>query len=64
MVGAMQRAFEALGKLPEAQQEYIAERWLAELADEDAFDAKIDATAHLLAGLAEEALAEHRAGRS
>ena len=37
-------------------------RLLAELAAEDDFDRAIAGSAHKLAGLAAEALAEHRAG--
>ena len=67
MVKAMQRVFEAVARLPEAEQEAVAERWAAELAAEaaeEAFDAHLDATAHRLEGMAEAAWAEHQAGNS
>lgn len=50
MTTSLERAFAEAGKLPEAEQELLASRLLAELA------------ADKLSKLAAEALAEHRAG--
>ncbi len=62
MTALLQQAFAEASKLPEAEQDLLASRLLLELGDEDRFDAKIATTAHRLAGLAEAALAGHRAG--
>ena len=48
--------------MPTAEQELLATRLLAELADDDEFDRTIARTSDKLAILAKEALAEHRAG--
>jgi hypothetical protein len=58
----LQKAFAEASKLSEEEQDYLASQILEELADEDEFDQKIASTAHLLAGAAREAIAEHRAG--
>ena len=62
MTKLLEQAFRAAAQLTEAEQDVLAGRLLAELAEEDAFDQKIAQTAHKLTGLAEAALAEHRAG--
>lgn len=58
----LEQAFAQAAKLPEAEQELLASRLLAELADEDEFDRAILGSADKLSKLAAEALAEHRAG--
>jgi hypothetical protein len=58
----LERAFAEASKLPVVEQDLLASRLLAELAAEDDFDREIASSAHKLAGLAAEALAEHRAG--
>jgi hypothetical protein len=62
MTSLLRRAFDEAAKLPEAEQEILASRLLAELAAEDDFDRAIAGSAHRLADLAAEALHEHRAG--
>jgi len=62
MTTLLQQAFAAAEKLPTAEQDLLASRLLAELAAEDAFDREIARSSGKLAGLAREALAEHRAG--
>ncbi|WP_169978475.1 hypothetical protein [Tautonia rosea] len=62
MTTLLEKAFAEAAKLPEAEQEVLASRLLAELAAEDDFDRTIAGSAHRLVGLANEALAEHRAG--
>jgi hypothetical protein len=64
MTKLLQQAFDAAGKLPEAEQDLLASRLLAELAAEDEFDQAIQASAEKLGGLAAGALAEHRAGQT
>jgi sulfite reductase beta subunit-like hemoprotein len=62
MTKLLEQAFAEATKLPAAEQELLASRLLAELAAENDFDRAIVASADKLAGLAAEALAEHRAG--
>lgn len=57
-------AFAEAGKLSSDEQDLLASRVLAELADEAEFDRAISASADKLALLAKEALAEHRAGQT
>ncbi len=64
MTKLLEQAFARASALPEHDQDFLAEMVLDEIAQEEGFDAKIEATAHLLEPLAGEALAEHRAGRS
>lgn len=64
MTPLLQQAFNALAVLPPGEQDALAERLLAELADEDEFDRKLQATGHLLAGMAVAALAEDEAGET
>ncbi len=64
MTKLLERAFSEAGKLTSAEQDLLASRVLAELADEDEFDRAIAASADKLAALANEALAEHRAGQT
>ena len=64
MTPLLRQAFDALSVLPPGEQDALAERLLAELADEDEFDRKLQATGHLLAGLIAEAMAEAAAGET
>lgn len=64
MTPLLQSAFAAAAALPAAEQDALAARLLAELAAEDEFDRAIAGTGHKLAGLAAEALAEHRTGET
>ena len=61
MTRLLERAFAEAAKLPEAEQEVLASRLLAELAAEDDFDRVIAESAHKLTRLATEALSEHHA---
>jgi hypothetical protein len=63
MTKLLQEAFAEASKLSAAEQDLLASRLLAELAAEDEFDKTIARSAQKLARLAEEALAEHRAGQ-
>ena len=62
MTSLLQQAFAKAAALPPAEQDVLAARLLAELAEDDEFDRAIAASAEKLALLAEEALAEDRAG--
>lgn len=62
MTTLLERAFAEASRLPEAEQDVLASRLLAELAAEDAFDLAIARSTDQLSRLATEALAEHRAG--
>jgi hypothetical protein len=64
MTELLQRAFAEAGKLSSAEQDLLASRLLAELGEEDEFDRAIAASAEKLASLANNALAEHRAGKT
>ena len=62
MTTLLEQAFRAASQLSEAEQDQLATRLLAEIAEENAFDRALEQTGHKLARLTEEALAEHRAG--
>ena len=62
MTTLLQRAVAEVSRLSTAEQDLLASRLLAELAAEDDFDRAIAASSDKLARLAQEALAEHRAG--
>jgi hypothetical protein len=62
MTTLLQRALTEASRLSTAEQDLLASRLLAELDAEDDFDRAIAASSDKLARLAQEALAEHRAG--
>jgi hypothetical protein len=64
MTALLQKAFEKAATLAEPEQELLASRLLAELADEDEFDRTIARTSDKLAALARQALLEHRNGQT
>jgi hypothetical protein len=64
MTKLLERAFAEAGKLSPAEHDLLASRLLVELTDEGHFDRDIAASAGKLAPLANEALAEHRAGQT
>lgn len=64
MTTLLEQAFAEAAKLSAEEQDVLAARLLAELAAEDEFDRKIAQTSDKLAGLARQALAEHRAGKT
>ena len=64
MTKALKKAFDAASKLPEKDQEALAAAILEELAADERWDAAVTANASALEKLAEEALGEHRAGRT
>ena len=62
MTNLLQQAFAEAAKLSQAEQDLLASRMLTELQAEDTFDRAIAGSADKLVRLANEALAEHRAG--
>ncbi len=64
MTGALKRAFEVASKLPDAEQDALAAAILEELESERRWDELFQRSADTLAKLAQEALAEDRAGRT
>ena len=64
MTKLLQKAFEEASKLPENEQDALGNLLLQELASEQRWE-EIFARSHdLLAELADQALTEHRAGRT
>lgn len=64
MTTLLEQAFAEAAKLSPAEQDLLAAHLLAELAAETEFDRAIVRSSASLAGLAAEALAEHRAGQT
>jgi hypothetical protein len=64
MTKLLQKAFDEASKLPEAEQDALGRVLLEELASERRWEQLFAGSQDLLAELADEALAEHRAGRT
>ena len=64
MTKLLEEAFAEVSKLPEAEQEAIGAWLLEELASEQRWQKAFAESADVLACLADEALAEHRQGRT
>jgi hypothetical protein len=64
MTRALREAFEEAEKLPEADQDQLAAAIRQEIRAERRWDSALAASQDALARLADEALAEHRAGRT
>ena len=64
MTKALHDVFKEAEKLPEAEQEQLAAAIRAELEAETVWEARLTASQKALEALADEALAEHRAGRT
>lgn len=64
MTKLLDKAFEAVAGLPEDQQDALAALILDEIASEDRWDRASESSRDVLDALADEALAEHRAGQS
>ncbi len=62
MTHLLEQLIAAAAKLSPDQQDALAQRWLADLADDQAWDDSLAASPDVLAKLAAEALAEHSAG--
>lgn len=64
MTKQLEKAFSEVSKLPAKDQDAIAEIVLAELASEQRWNSLFAKSQDLLAELANEALVEHRAGKT
>ena len=64
MTKALKQAFDAASRLPEGDQDALAAAIVEELAADKRWEAALAANPDALSRLAQEALAEHRAGRS
>ena len=64
MTQLLEKAFAAAARLPAEDQDALARALLSDLASERAIDERLSATPDALARLADEALAEHRSGRT
>ncbi len=64
MTEALRKAFEAASRLPDREQEELAAAILEELAADERWEAAFTESQSALKRLADEALREHRAGRS
>lgn len=64
MTKLLEEAFAEASKLPEQEQDALATVILEELASERHWDQAFANSADLLAQLADQALAEHRAGKT
>jgi hypothetical protein len=64
MTRALQDAFREAEKLPEAQQDQLAAAIRAEIAADRVLESRLMASVNALSALADEALAEHRSGRT
>jgi hypothetical protein len=64
MTKALQDVFKEAEKLPEAEQEQLAAAIRAELEAETVWESLLAASTKALEAFADEALAEHRAGRT
>ena len=64
MTHLLEKAFAEASRLPEREQDAIAEIVMAELASEGRWKELFEGSQDVLAELAEEALAEHRAGKT
>jgi hypothetical protein len=64
MTKLLQKAFKEVSKLPEPEQDTFARWLLAELASEQRWDEAFARSEDLLSQLADEALVEHRKGKT
>ena len=64
MTHLLEKAFAEASRLPEREQDAIAEIVMAELASEGRWKGLFEGSQDVLTELAEEALAEHRAGKT
>ena len=64
MTKALEDAFKEAQRLPEREQDQLAAAIRAEIEVERAWEARLAASGSALGALADEALAEHRSGRT
>jgi hypothetical protein len=64
MTQLLDQAFQELAKLPPSEQDALASALLAEIRSEKRWTAQFQHSQNLLDKLADEALAEHRSGKT
>ena len=64
MTKLLQKAFDEASKLPDGEQDLLGQILLDELASERRWDELFSGSHDLLSDLADQAIAEHRAGRT
>jgi len=64
MTELLKKAFDAVSALPPERQNAVAKMILAEIEDERLWDEAFAASQDKLAAMADEAIAEHRAGKT
>jgi hypothetical protein len=64
MTKALEEAFKEAQKLPESEQDILADAIRAEIETERTWDKRLESSSDRLAELADEALAEHGSGRT
>jgi len=64
MTNALKKAFELASRLPDRDQDALAAAILEEVVADERWEAAVAAAPGALERLADEALAEHRAGRT
>lgn len=64
MTKALEQAFREASKLAESEQDSLAAAIQAEIEAEEEWERRLPASADALGHLADEALAEHRSGRT
>ena len=64
MTQLLEKAFNAVAKLPPQEQDIIAEQVLEEIASEKQWQQQFSGSQDVLASLADEALGEHKAGKT
>ena len=64
MTKALERAFQEASKLPDVEQDALAEAIRNEVLGEEDWERSFSASADAIEKLADEAIAEHRAGRT
>ncbi|MFH1116880.1 MAG: hypothetical protein V1792_23435 [Pseudomonadota bacterium] len=64
MTDLLQKAFDAVSELPPERRNALAKMILAEIEDEKRWDEAFAGSQDKLAAMADEAIAEHRGGRT
>jgi hypothetical protein len=64
MTKALEQAFREASKLPETEQDALAEAIRSEVLGDDEWERSFSASSEALEDLANEAITEHRAGRT
>jgi hypothetical protein len=64
MTELLKKAFDAVSALPPGRRNALARMILAEIEDEKRWDEAFAGSQDMLAAMAEEAIAEHRAGKT